>query len=134
VKTRGTAYPSPTWPKLSLGERVRWHFTDVCDLSATAARRALAEVGLAPTDAGTLITATSAGYRMPGPDVALVERLELPSTVGRIPVLYLGCAAAPNALSRAVEQAERHPGKAALVVCADIFVPLLHPEDTGWMS
>jgi predicted naringenin-chalcone synthase len=131
VKTRRYCRPLTDLAKVSLGERVRWHFSDVCDLGEAAARQALAEAGLAPADVGTLITATSAGYRMPGLDVALVERLELSPTVRRMPVLYLGCAAAPYALSHAVEQAGRHPNKVVLVVCADMFVSFLHPDDTG---
>lgn len=41
--------------QVALGERVRWHFNDVCELSEAAARQALDEAGLAPTDVGTLI-------------------------------------------------------------------------------
>lgn len=131
VRTRRYSRPLADLAKVSLGERVRWHFDDVCDLSAAAARQALDQAGLAPGDVHTLITATSAGYVMPGVDVALVQRLGLPPTVRRMPVLYLGCAAAPHVLGHATEQAARHAGKAVLVTCADLFVPLLHPDDTG---
>ncbi len=131
VKTRRYSRPLIDLAKVSLGERVRGHFDDVSDLSETAARQALDDAGLTPADVQTVITATSAGYVMPGVDVALVERLGLPPTVRRMPVLYLGCAAAPYLLGHATEQAARHPGKAVLVVCADLFVPLLHPDDTG---
>lgn len=129
VKTRRYCLPLSDMAKLPLGECLRWHFTDVCDLSVAAARQSLAEAGLAPTDVGTLITATTAGYRIPSLDGALVDRLELLPTVRRMPATSLGCGAAPYALFHAVEHARRHTDKAVLVVCADMFVPFQRPDD-----
>ncbi|MBB5867322.1 putative naringenin-chalcone synthase [Allocatelliglobosispora scoriae] len=129
VKTRRYARPLDEMAGASLGRRVEWHFADSCDLGETAARQALAEAGLTPADVGVLIAVTSAGYRMPGLDIALSERLGLSSTTRRMPVISLGCAGAAYGLDRAVEQATLRPDQVVLVVCADMFPSFFHPDD-----
>lgn len=131
VKTRRYCRPLTELAEASPGQRIRWHFRDICELSETAARQALAKARLATTDVHLLMTVSSAGYRMPGLDIALLERLELSPTVRRMPVLHLGCAGAPYALIHATEHARLHPDQVSLLVFADMFVPFLHPDDTG---
>jgi predicted naringenin-chalcone synthase len=130
VKTRRYCRPLADLAPTTLGQRMRWHFSDACDFGEAAARQALTAAELDATDVDMLIAVSSAGYRMPGLDIALIERLNLVHTVRRMPVLHLGCAGAPYALNHAVEQASLYPGHITLLVFADMFIPFLHPDDT----
>jgi predicted naringenin-chalcone synthase len=118
-------------PALPLAERTRRHLLDSLELAEQAARGALFEAGLDVTDIDGLVVLSSTGHTMPGLDVFLMERLDLPPSVRRIPVAQVGCGGGVFALARAMEMVTAHPGSTVLVVCSDVFSHYLHRGDSG---
>ena len=71
--------------------------TNAPALGASAAKRALADAGLAPRDIDGLVISTCTGYLCPGLTSYLVESLELRSNILAFDLVGQGCAAAlPN--------------------------------------
>ncbi|GAA5013237.1 type III polyketide synthase [Streptomyces siamensis] len=116
---------------LPLAERTCRHLEDSLDLAEKAARGALVEAGLTAADIDGLVVLSATGHTMPGLDVLLMERLDLPPSVRRIPVTQVGCGGGVFALVRAMDMVAAHPGATVLVVCADVFSHYLHRGDTG---
>ncbi|WP_280276580.1 hypothetical protein [Nocardia wallacei] len=112
-------------------DRVRRHHEDALALSETAARGALHAAGVSSRDVGWLIYAGAGGHTIPGIDVALIDRLGLPEHTRRLPVTQMGCAGGAFAIARASQLAASAPGEHVLIVCADVFYPYIHPDDTG---
>lgn len=117
-------------PATPPAQRLRDHFEDTCRLALQAARLALAESGVGVGQIRGLVCASTTGYAMPGLDVYLANRLELPPATRRVPVTQLGCDGGAYAIARAAEQ-RRLGLDHVLVVCADLFLPWIHPADTG---
>jgi 1,3,6,8-tetrahydroxynaphthalene synthase len=78
-------------------------------LGAEAGRRALASAGLDPIDVDALVVVSCTGYMLPGPDAYIAGELGLRSTVRRLPIQQLGCAAGGTALAQAHDFLRAHP-------------------------
>ncbi|MFD7233582.1 PhlD [Streptomyces sp. NPDC059881] len=104
-------------------------YADVCALGERAARAALHEAGIDPGDIGTLITFHATGLAIPGLDVHLVNALDLPPTVQRVPMTQLACAGGAHALGMAAAFAR--PGRHVLVVGAEALSTVYQHTDTG---
>jgi len=89
-------------------------------LAAEAARCALADAALPPTDITHLVTCSCTGFHAPGVDVALVKTLNLPPSVGRTHVGFMGCHGAFNALAVARHAALANPRARVLVVAVEL--------------
>ncbi|MEV8038104.1 PhlD [Streptomyces sp. NPDC086182] len=118
-------------PDLPLAERTRLHLLDSLELAEKAARGALFETGLTADDIDGLIVLSATGHTMPGLDVFLMERLDLPPAVRRIPIAQVGCAGGVFGLVRAMELVTARPGSTILVVCSDVFSHYLHRGDSA---
>ncbi|MFD6281271.1 type III polyketide synthase [Streptomyces sp. NPDC060209] len=114
----------------SVDERLDRHFADTCQLAEQAARKALRLAQLDPADIDTLVCASVTGYVMPGLDLELVNRLNLPPTTRRLPVTQMGCNGGAYALARAADLCTSAQHR-ILVVAADLFSSYIHPADTG---
>lgn len=67
-----------------------------------------------------LITVSCTGMYAPGLDIELVERLQLPSTVQRTAVNFMGCYAAFNAIKLADAICKAQPEAKVMLVCTEI--------------
>lgn len=90
------------------------------ELSADAARRALAGAGVAASEVTHVVTASCTGFYAPGPDYRLVRDLGLAATTPRVHLGFLGCAAAFPALRTAADICAAHPGAVVLVSCTEL--------------
>lgn len=90
------------------------------ELSARAAREALAAASVEPGDITHVITVSCTGMYAPGPDYRLVRDLGLPTTVERYHLGFIGCAAAVPALRAAARMCAAQPEAVVLVVCAEL--------------
>jgi predicted naringenin-chalcone synthase len=97
-------------------------------LSAEAARRALADGGIDPSDVTHVVTVSCTGLFAPGPDYRLVRDLDLPTTVERSHLGFIGCAAALPALRVATALAATRPAAVVLVVCTELCSLHLRPS------
>jgi predicted naringenin-chalcone synthase len=101
----------------STGQRMRHYAEHAAPLAVAAARRALEASG---KDAGTLthlITVSCTGFRAPGLDLALIRGLDLPSTIERTQIGFMGCHAALNGLRVAAAFTGADPA-ATVLLCA----------------
>lgn len=133
VRTRWYCHPLDELlnNKASLGDRMREHIKDSCDLAEAAAHDALLQGGVSARDIDCLVVTSHSGHTMPGIDIELHARLGLPHDTRRIPATQLGCGGGAWAIARATEAVAGRPGSNALVICSDVFSPTLHPNDTG---
>src|SRR4051794_29805999 len=63
------------------------------ELGERAARAAIAEAGLAPTDLDSIISVSCTGYMIPAVDAYLLNRMGLSTSIRRTPITELGCVA-----------------------------------------
>ncbi len=93
-------------------------------LAARAGRAALAQADLAGPEVTHLVTVSCTGFQAPGVDAALIGALELPPTVARTHVGFMGCHGAFNGLRVAAAFAGADP-RARVLVCA-VELPTVH--------
>ncbi|MDT3316432.1 type III polyketide synthase [Microbacterium sp. KSW4-11] len=89
-------------------------------LFAEAARKALAAASVTAAEVTHVVTVSCTGMFAPGPDYRLVRDLELPTTVARAHLGFMGCAAAVPALRTAAQTCAADPTAVVLVVCAEL--------------
>lgn len=87
------------------------------DLAERAARMAVADAAIAPSDISHLVMTTCTGFFAPGPDVALTERLGLRRDVKRAQVGFMGCYAGVNGI-RLADQIVRGEASACVLLVA----------------
>ena len=128
----GYVETSDEWITTRTGIRQRYFCAEgetTTTLAIEAARRAMADAGMAKEDIGCVIVATSSGeYAMPSTACLVHKALELPEG---IPVFDLGaaCAGFLYALDTARAMLLAHGGKAALVIGAEQMSSLLDMAD-----
>ncbi|WP_329171325.1 hypothetical protein [Streptomyces sp. NBC_01477] len=132
VRTRHVSRPLAALsdPENPVDGRLESHFADTCGLAEQAAHAALRKAGVQATEVNGLVCVSVTGYNMPGPDAELANRLGLPPTVRRLPVVQMGCNGGAFALARAAEMCANGLDN-VLLVAADLFLPYIHPGDTG---
>lgn len=69
---------------------------------------------------GIIVFVTSTGFLAPGIDAKLIDNLGLRRNIARVPVNFMGCAAAMNGLRVACDHVRTHPNHKALVVCLEL--------------
>jgi alpha-pyrone synthase len=69
---------------------------------------------------GLIVFVTSTGFVAPGIDAKLIKSLGLKRNIARVPVHFMGCAAAMNGLRIACDYIKAHPSQKALVVCLEL--------------
>ena len=98
-------------------ERMRVYEREAPRLATRAARRAVEEAGMAPRDFTHLVTVSCTGFQAPGIDATLIAELDLPPTVQRTHVGFMGCHGALNGL-RVAESFVRSDPNARVLLCA----------------
>jgi alpha-pyrone synthase len=69
---------------------------------------------------GLIVFVTSTGFVAPGIDAKLIESLGLRRNIARIPVNFMGCAAAMTGLRVCCDHVRAHPHSKALIVCLEL--------------
>ncbi len=120
VESRSGVLPIECVLDLSTAERMRVYEREAPPLAEAAAGRALRGAGIAACEITDLVVVSCTGFSAPGLDVALVERLGLPSTVRRTVVGFMGCFGAIIGLRAALSACCADPRGVALVVCLEL--------------
>lgn len=106
-------------------ERNRVYQREAGKLAECAARRTLARAPrYSPKDVTHLITVSCTGFFAPGPDIELVDALDLNESVERFHIGFMGCYAAFPALRLARALCEADPE--AVVMVASVELCTLH--------
>ncbi|AKE66339.1 Chalcone synthase [Microcystis aeruginosa NIES-2549] len=69
---------------------------------------------------GLIVFVTSTGFVAPGIDAQLIKSLGLRRNIARVPVNFMGCAAAMNGLRVACDHVRANPEHKALVICLEL--------------
>ena len=88
-------------------------------LSEDAARRALARAGVEASALGAIVFVSTTGVSTPSLDSFLVQILDLPRSIARVPIWGLGCAGGAAGLARAAELA-RGTGRPVLLIAVEV--------------
>jgi len=94
--------------------------TGALDLLENVAGRVLDRAGLAAGDLGGLVTVSTTGIATPSLDALLIERMQLPRNIARLPIFGLGCAGGVVGLARAANMAAALPGKPVLCLVVEL--------------
>ena len=115
-------YPS-NWeldPFPSTTDRMRVYEKVSVELAEEAALRSLVEAGVSAGEVTHLIVCTCTGFFAPGPDVLLIERLELRRDVKRTIIGFMGCYAGFNGMRTADQIIGADPEAVVLHVCVEL--------------
>ena len=118
--TSGSDFRPPTGPDdcgPDTAERMAIYEREALPMAKRAAQQALDESGVRPSDITHLVTVSCTGFAAPGVDIGLIKELELPGTVERTHIGFMGCHGAFNGLRVARAFAESHPD-ARILLCA----------------
>lgn len=99
------------------------------EVGAEAVRDALRSAGLTVSDVGALITVTVTGVATPSLDARLMNELDLPPTVCRVPIFGLGCVAGAAGISRAVDYVRAYPDQVAILLSVELCSLTLQRQD-----
>jgi predicted naringenin-chalcone synthase len=101
-------------------ERMAAYATHAPTLAITAARKAMAEAGVAANDITHIVSVSCTGFMAPGIDMALIEGLGLKPTVERTHLGFMGCHGAINGLKVARGNLSVEPDGLALVCAVEL--------------
>jgi len=110
-------------------ERNGRYIAGALDLLETVAGRALDEAGVGIGELGGIVTVSTTGIATPSLDALLIERMQLPRNVARLPVFGLGCAGGIIGLARAADMAAAMPGKAVLLLVVELCTLSFRRDD-----
>jgi len=99
------------------------------ELGERAVRSALDRANLTVDDIDCLITVTVTGVATPSLDARLMNRLDLPSRVKRVPVFGLGCVAGVAGVARAADYVRAFPDQVAVLLSVELCSLTLQRED-----
>jgi alkylresorcinol/alkylpyrone synthase len=89
-------------------------------LGRRVAQDALAKASLQPRDIDLIVTVSCTGVMIPSLDAHLVNDMGFRSSVRRLPITELGCAAGASAIAKAWEFLRAFPGGSVLVVAVEL--------------
>lgn len=105
-------------------------------LALAAIQAALKNANVCAREISHLIvtSCTIPGVLLPGMDVDIVNALDFPPDIRRLPVAQMGCHAGVMALSQAHQYVEAHPGENVLIVNLELCSLNEQPDDTDISS
>jgi len=101
------------------GDLLGKHKELAVDMGARALEACLRDVGASLPDIACLCCVTSTGFLTPGLSALLIRRLGLAPECSRLDVVGMGCNGGLNALGVTAAWAAMHPGRLAVMLCAE---------------
>lgn len=89
------------------------------DMGTRAIDACLKNAGATIADIGHLTCVTSTGFLTPGLSALMINEMGIPPSCSRVDIVGMGCNAGLNALGVSSAWAAAHPGKLAILVCAE---------------
>jgi alkylresorcinol/alkylpyrone synthase len=99
------------------------------ELGEQALCRALHHAGLEPSELGALIFTSVTGISSPSIDALLINRMELPANIRRVPIFGLGCVAGAAGIARAADYVRAYPSQAAALVSVELCSLTIQRDD-----
>jgi polyketide synthase Type III len=101
------------------GDLLAKHKALTLDMGARAIDAALKRAGAGIDDIGHLCCVTTTGLLTPGLSALLIREMGIAPACGRLDVVGMGCNAGLNALGVTAAWSAAHPGKLAVLLCAE---------------
>ncbi len=101
-------------------ERMQRYAQEAPVLALEAAQRKLGASDTAPRQITHLLTVSCTGFVAPGVDIALIKQLDLPSSIGRAHIGFMGCHGALNGLRIAEALVSADPAARALLCAVEL--------------
>jgi alkylresorcinol/alkylpyrone synthase len=99
------------------------------ELGEQALCRALQYAGLEKEQLGALIFTSVTGISSPSIDALLINRMQLPQNIRRIPIFGLGCVAGAAGLARCADYVRAYPKQAAALVSVELCSLTIQRDD-----
>lgn len=112
-------------------ERTEVYLEVALDLFVEAARKALAEAGIAASEVDAIVTVSSTGIATPSLEARALGTMGFRSDVARVPVFGLGCAGGVSGLGLAAKLAQAGKGATVLFVTVELCSLALRTENVG---
>ena len=109
-------------------ERMETYKQQSVPIALRAAQEAIIDSSINPSEITHLITISCTGQFLPGIDTWLVKHLELEPTVNRIPLQFIGCAAALKAICLAQELILHQQHAKVLIVSVELCTLHIQPS------
>ena len=130
VETRHLALPIEEYYELKSWGRANNHWIENAqDLGQKAICGALARAGFTTSDLGALFFVSITGISSPSIDARLINRMNLPVNLKRVPIFGLGCVAGAAGISRAADYVLAYPKQVAAVLAVELCSLTLQQED-----
>jgi predicted naringenin-chalcone synthase len=108
-------HPGPT-----TAQRMEHYIAEAGPLALRAAQQALTESGRVSRAISHLVTVSCTGFAAPGVDAELIKHLNLPPTIQRTHIGFMGCHGAINGLRVAQAFADARPGTVVLLGAVEL--------------
>lgn len=99
------------------------------ELGARAVEGAIEAAGIPRDRIGSMITVSVTGLAVPSLDARLMNRIELPRDLRRVPIFGLGCVAGAAGVARAADYVRAYPDQAAVLLSVELCSLTLQRED-----
>ena len=130
VETRHLALPLEEYYGLTRWGAANNHWIEVAqELGQKALCCALARSGFSTEDLGALFFVSVTGISSPSIDARLINRMNLPTNIKRMPIFGLGCVAGAAGISRAADYVLAYPKQVAAVLSVELCSLTLQQED-----
>jgi predicted naringenin-chalcone synthase len=116
-------------PFPSLEQRMMWYTKYAAPISVDAIRECIGSK-IHPKEITHLITVSCTGMSAPGLDLQIMELMDLPKTIFRTSINFMGCYAGIHALKLADCLCYSHPESRVLVVCTELCTLHFQREPT----
>jgi alkylresorcinol/alkylpyrone synthase len=101
------------------------------DLLEEVTLKATQAAGVQLSELGGLLVNTVTGLAIPSLDAKLMNRLDLPNSMERLPMFGLGCAGGVAGIARSARYAQARPGKSLLFLTVDLCSLCLRADDSS---
>lgn len=99
------------------------------ELGARAVEDAVEQAGIERGRIGSMITVSVTGLAVPSLDARLMNRIDLPRDLRRVPIFGLGCVAGAAGIARAADYVRAYPDQAAVLLSVELCSLTLQRED-----
>lgn len=129
IQTRQLAAP-PEWfmTRRTFAEKNALYVESAVSLSRAVAEQAIMAAGVRRSELGAVVFVSSTGIATPSLDARLVQELDLPRDIARLPLWGLGCAGGSAGLCRSLALARGLGRPVLLVACELCSLTFVHGD------
>jgi alkylresorcinol/alkylpyrone synthase len=121
VKRRHLSLPIPAYQDLKTWGQANNAWIEVAqDLGKKSLCRALNSSGFAVQDLGAIFFTSVTGVASPSIEARLINLMDLPTRIKRIPIFGLGCVAGAAGIARASDYVRAYPDEVAALVAVEL--------------